>query len=117
MIPLFQPSLNTLLAWSFVSDGLTKIHSTGQICSGKKKADNDGGCLSQLPLGKVVRNLQLRNTACSPNHAQRALLQKQQQQEQRLVQQKQYICYYIKETKCKNTTLGHIKHLKGDICI
>lgn len=95
---------------------LKKIHNTGQNCSENRRADSDGGCLLQLPLGKVVRNLQLRNTACSPNHAQRALLQRQQQ-EQSLVQQKQNISHYIKETKCKNTTLGHIKHLKGDICI
>lgn len=45
MIAFFQPSLNILLTWSCVSDGLKKIHNTGEICSENRKADNDGGCL------------------------------------------------------------------------
>lgn len=69
MIQFVQTSLNSLLTWSFVSGGLKKMHSSGQICS-----ENGKQALMELPLGKVVRDLQLRNTACSPNHAQRALL-------------------------------------------
>lgn len=32
-----QTSLNSLLTWSFVSHGLKKMHSTGQICSENRK--------------------------------------------------------------------------------
>jgi len=45
MMPFLQPSLNILLTWSFVSDGLEKIHNAGQIGFENRKADHDGGCL------------------------------------------------------------------------
>lgn len=32
-----QTSLNSLLTWSFVSHGLKKMHSTGQICFENRK--------------------------------------------------------------------------------
>lgn len=32
-----QTGLNSLLTWSFVSGGLKKMHSSGQICSENRK--------------------------------------------------------------------------------
>lgn len=46
VIPIFPAKFEYSSDMEFcVSDGLTKIHNAGQICTQNRKADNDGGCL------------------------------------------------------------------------